>query len=162
MNAKRGTKYGLVKVRLYRPFDVKRFNEALPASVKRIAVLDRTKEPGSIGEPLFATLQLLLQEKISELSADVMVYLLKNLLHQWFLLFTNTLKTTDSTDLQLVSKMDVTHKSLKIEEHIVTEPEGTTNCMFWGLVLTVQLVLTKLNQNYRSIYKQRCSSILCL
>ena len=48
-----GEKVGVVKVRLYRPFDTRRFLEALPVSVKRIAVLDRTKEPGSSGEPLF-------------------------------------------------------------------------------------------------------------
>ena len=49
----RGAKFGLVKVRLYRPFDGKRFVEALPRSVKAIAVLDRTKEPGAAGEPLY-------------------------------------------------------------------------------------------------------------
>jgi pyruvate-ferredoxin/flavodoxin oxidoreductase len=49
----RGEKVGILKVRLYRPFDSKRFVEALPASVKSIAVLDRTKEPGATGEPLF-------------------------------------------------------------------------------------------------------------
>ena len=51
--AKGGSRVGLVKVRLYRPFDARRFAEALPASVRRIAVLDRTKEPGSGGEPLY-------------------------------------------------------------------------------------------------------------
>lgn len=51
--ANRGEKVGVVKVRLYRPFDVKRFMEALPATTKKIAVLDRTKEPGALGEPLF-------------------------------------------------------------------------------------------------------------
>ena len=50
---RRGEKLGLVKVRLYRPFDGARFVEALPASVKAIAVLDRTKEPGAAGEPLY-------------------------------------------------------------------------------------------------------------
>ena len=49
----RGGRVGVLKVRLYRPFDVERFAEALPASVKAIAVLDRTKEPGSAGEPLY-------------------------------------------------------------------------------------------------------------
>ncbi|MBZ0308227.1 MAG: pyruvate:ferredoxin (flavodoxin) oxidoreductase, partial [Anaerolineae bacterium] len=49
----RGDKVGVVKVRLYRPFDIKRFIEALPATVQSIAVLDRTKEPGSTGEPLY-------------------------------------------------------------------------------------------------------------
>jgi pyruvate-ferredoxin/flavodoxin oxidoreductase len=50
---KKGEKVGVVKVRLYRPFDVKRFMEALPATAKVITVLDRTKEPGSIGDPLY-------------------------------------------------------------------------------------------------------------
>ena len=51
--AKQGKKVGLLKVRLYRPFSVKYFVQSLPKSVKRIAVLDRTKEPGSLGEPLY-------------------------------------------------------------------------------------------------------------
>ena len=63
LNATRGTKYGLVKVRLYRPFDVKRFNEALPKSVKRVTVLDRTKEPGSIGEPLYLDVVAAIENK---------------------------------------------------------------------------------------------------
>lgn len=50
---KQGEKVGVIKVRLYRPFDIKRFVEAIPSTVKAIAVLDRTKEPGSIGEPLY-------------------------------------------------------------------------------------------------------------
>jgi Pyruvate:ferredoxin oxidoreductase and related 2-oxoacid:ferredoxin oxidoreductases, alpha subunit len=49
----RGEKVAVLKVRLYRPFDVERFAEALPASVKAISALDRTKEPGSAGEPLY-------------------------------------------------------------------------------------------------------------
>src|SRR5262249_7885685 len=49
----RGEKVGIVKVRLYRPFDVQRFLEALPATTRAVAVLDRTKEPGSVGEPLY-------------------------------------------------------------------------------------------------------------
>src|SRR5688500_14693342 len=49
----RGEKIGLVKVRLYRPFSLADFANALPASVQRIAVLDRTKEPGGLGEPLY-------------------------------------------------------------------------------------------------------------
>ena len=53
LNANRGTKYGLIKVRLYRPFYADKFLAALPKTAKRIAVLDRTKEPGAIGEPLY-------------------------------------------------------------------------------------------------------------
>jgi len=133
LNAKRGTKYGLVKVRLYRPFDVKRFNEALPSSVKRIAVLDRTKEAGSIGEPLYLDVVAALQGKgvnviggryglsSKEFTPSMVLAVYKHLANNGFHGFTVGIED------------DVTHKSLPIEEHIVTEPEGTTNCMFWGL-----------------------------
>ena len=133
LNAKRGTKYGLVKVRLYRPFDVKRFNEALPSSVKRIAVLDRTKEPGSIGEPLYLDVVAALAGKdirviggryglsSKEFTPSMVYAIYKHSEKNGFHGFTVGIED------------DVTHKSLPIEEHIVTEPEGTTNCMFWGL-----------------------------
>ena len=133
LNATRGTKYGLVKVRLYRPFDVKRFNEALPKSVKRIAVLDRTKEPGSIGEPLYLDVVASLENKdirviggryglsSKEFTPSMVYAIYKHLEANGFHGFTVGIED------------DVTNKSLKVEEHIVTEPEGTTNCMFWGL-----------------------------
>ena len=133
LNAKRGTKYGLVKVRLYRPFDVKRFNAALPKSTKRIAVLDRTKEPGSIGEPLYLDVVAALENKdirviggryglaSKEFTPSMVYAIYKHSENNGFHGFTVGIED------------DVTHKSLKVEEHIVTEPEGTTNCMFWGL-----------------------------
>lgn len=133
LNSKRGTKYGLVKVRLYRPFDVKRFNEALPKSVKRIAVLDRTKEPGAIGEPLYLDVVAALENKdirviggryglsSKEFTPSMVLAVYKHSENNGFHGFTVGIED------------DVTNKSLKIEEHIVTEPEGTTNCMFWGL-----------------------------
>ncbi len=62
----KGEKVGVLKVRLYRPFDVKRFMEALPATTKAIAVLDRTKEPGATGEPLYLDCVNALQEGINE------------------------------------------------------------------------------------------------
>ena len=133
LNSKRGTKYGLVKVRLYRPFDVKRFNEALPKSVKRITVLDRTKEPGSIGEPLYLDVVAALENKdirviggryglsSKEFTPSMVLAVYKHAENNGFHGFTVGIED------------DVTHKSLKVTEHIVTEPEGTTNCMFWGL-----------------------------
>ena len=133
LNAQRGKKYGLVKVRLYRPFDVKRFNEALPASVKRIAVLDRTKEPGSIGEPLYMDVVAALGGKdirviggryglsSKEFTPSMIFAVFKHSENNGFHNFTVGIED------------DVTNKSLKVEEQIVTEPEGTTNCMFWGL-----------------------------
>lgn len=133
LNAKRGTKYGLVKVRLYRPFDVKRFNAVLPKTTKRIAVLDRTKEPGSIGEPLYLDVVAALENKdirviggryglsSKEFTPSMVLAVYKHSENNGFHGFTVGIED------------DVTHKSLKVEEHIVTEPEGTTNCMFWGL-----------------------------
>ncbi|MCC6485666.1 MAG: pyruvate:ferredoxin (flavodoxin) oxidoreductase [Armatimonadetes bacterium] len=69
--AERGEKVGLVKVRLYRPFDSKRFVEALPRTVKAIAVLDRTKEPGSLGEPLYLDCVTALMESCSNGSSPL-------------------------------------------------------------------------------------------
>ena len=133
LNATRGTKYGLVKVRLYRPFDVKRFNETLPKSVKRVTVLDRTKEPGSIGEPLYLDVVAAIENKdvrviggryglsSKEFTPSMVLAIYKHAENNGFHGFTVGIED------------DVTHKSIKVEEHIVTEPEGTTNCMFWGL-----------------------------
>lgn len=133
LNAKRGTKYGLIKVRLYRPFDVKRFNEALPQSAKRVTVLDRTKEPGSIGEPLYMDVVAALENKgvriiggryglsSKEFTPSMVLAVYKHAENNGFHGFTVGIED------------DVTNLSLKVEEHIVTEPEGTTNCMFWGL-----------------------------
>ena len=133
LNANRGTKYGLIKVRLYRPFDVKRFNETLPKSVKRIAVLDRTKEPGSIGEPLYLDVVAALDNKdirviggryglsSKEFTPSMIYAVYKHSENNGFHGFTVGIED------------DVTNKSLKLDELIVTEPAGTTNCMFWGL-----------------------------
>ena len=133
LNATRGTKYGLVKVRLYRPFDVKRFNEALPSTVKRIVAMDRTKEPGSIGEPLFLDVVAAVEGKgirviggryglaSKEFTPSMVLAIYKHSEKEGFHGFTVGIND------------DVTHKSLPIDEHIVTEPAGTTNCMFWGL-----------------------------
>ncbi|MCD7739746.1 MAG: pyruvate:ferredoxin (flavodoxin) oxidoreductase [Candidatus Gastranaerophilales bacterium] len=133
LNTKRNKKYGLIKVRLYRPFDVKRFNDALPSTVKRITVLDRTKEPGSIGEPLYLDVVAALSGKdirviggryglsSKEFTPSMVLAVFKHAENNGFHGFTVCIED------------DVTNKSLKIEEEIVTEPEGTTNCMFWGL-----------------------------
>ncbi len=133
LNANCGKKYGLVKVRLYRPFDVKRFNAALPKSTKRIVVLDRTKEPGSIGEPLYLDVVAALDNKdirviggryglsSKEFTPSMIYAVYKHSENNGFHGFTVGIED------------DVTNLSLKVDEHIVTEPKGTTNCMFWGL-----------------------------
>ena len=133
LNEKRGMKLGLVKVRLYRPFDVEAFRKALPATVKRVAVLDRTKEPGAIGEPLYLDVVVALNGmniriiggryglSSKEFTPSMVLAVFKHLAKDGFHGFTVGIDD------------DVTHTSLKVEEEIVTEPEGTTNCMFWGL-----------------------------
>lgn len=135
LNAKRGKKYGLVKVRLYRPFDVKRFNEALPKSVKRLTVLDRTKEPGAIGEPLYMDVVAALGCKCSEIKVIGGRYGLssKEFTPSMVLAVYKHAENNGFHGFTVGIEDDVTHLSLKVEEHIVTEPEGTTNCMFWGL-----------------------------
>lgn len=135
LNANRGTKYGLVKVRLYRPFDVKRFNEALPKSVKRITVLDRTKEPGAIGEPLYMDVVAALGCKCNEIKVIGGRYGLssKEFTPSMVLAVYKHSENNGFHGFTVGIEDDVTHLSLKVEEHIVTEPEGTTNCMFWGL-----------------------------
>ena len=95
-----GGKVGVVKVRLYRPFSAEALIEAIPDSVKYISVLDRTKEPGSLGEPLYL---------------DVV--------------YKNT--TKEKFTIGIVD--DVTGLSLEEGPAIVTTPEGTINCKFWGL-----------------------------
>lgn len=133
INANRGTKYGLVKVRLYRPFDVKRFNEALPKSVKRLTVLDRTKEPGAIGEPLYMDVVAATENKDVRIIGGRYGLSSKEFTPSMILAVYKHAENNGFHGFTVGIEDDVTHLSLKVEEHIVTEPEGTTNCMFWGL-----------------------------
>lgn len=133
LNAKRGTKYGVVKVRLYRPFCVEAFKAALPGTVKRVAVLDRTKEPGAPGEPLYLDVKVALDGAgiyvtggryglaSKEFSPSMVLAVFKHLEKNGFHGFTVGIND------------DVTHTSIPVDEEIVTEPEGTTNCLFYGL-----------------------------
>ena len=133
LNSTRGTKYGLVKVRLYRPFDVERFKAALPSSVKRIVAMDRTKEPGSIGEPLFLDVVAALEGKDIRVIGGRYGLASKEFTPSMVLAIYKHSEKNGFHGFTVGINDDVTHKSLPIEEHIVTEPEGTTNCMFWGL-----------------------------
>ena len=128
-----GQKVGLIKVRLYRPFSAKHLVEALPDSVKTISVLDRTKEPGSLGEPLYLDVVAALKgTKFNDTTvlqgryglgskdttpADIMA----------------TYKNTTKQVFTLGIKDDVTNLSLDREEAPNTTPAGTTSCKFWGL-----------------------------
>ncbi len=129
----KGEKVGVVKVRLYRPFSAEALVAAIPETVKRISVLDRTKEPGAMGEPLYL---------------DV-VAALKGTKFESTPVFTGRygLGSKDTTPAQIVAvyenttkekftigiKDDVTNLSLELGAPLVTTPEGTINCKFWGL-----------------------------
>ncbi len=128
-----GAKVGVVKVRLYRPFSAKALISVLPDTVKQISVLDRTKEPGSLGEPLYL---------------DV-IAALKGTKFDGVKIFGGRygLGSKDTTPSQIVEIFnnkdkehfttgivdDVTNLSLPVGAPLVTTPEGTTNCKFWGL-----------------------------
>ena len=134
--AAQGKKVGVMIVRLYRPFSAKYFMKALPKSVKRIAVLDRTKEPGSLGEPLYLDIKALFQ---GQENAPLIVggrY---------------GLSSKDTTPAQIVSVYenlelaepkdgftigivdDVTFRSLPQKEEFSIVKPGTTECKFFGL-----------------------------
>jgi pyruvate-ferredoxin/flavodoxin oxidoreductase len=140
----KGEKVGVVKVRLYRPFDGKRFMEALPATVKQIAVLDRTKEPGATGEPLYQ---------------DVIASMFEGLANGWGKLkrqpkvlcgryglsskeFTPAMVKAVYDNLKLASPKnhftvgindDVSHTSLPYDAEFSTEPDSVVRAMFYGL-----------------------------
>lgn len=141
---RKGEKVGVVKVRLYRPFDMKRFVEALPATTKAIAVLDRTKEPGSGGEPLYL---------------DVVTALYEGMTNEWGQLqglpkvvggryglsskefnpamikgvFNNLSEARPKNHFTIGINDDVTHTSLVYDEDFAIESDKVVNALFYGL-----------------------------
>ena len=128
-----GEKVGVVKVRLYRPFSAEALVEAIPATVKKITVLDRTKEPGALGEPLYLDVVAALKgTKFNDTPVFMGRY---------------GLGSKDTTPDQIVAVYrneskekftigivdDVTGLSLETGAPLVTTPDGTINCKFWGL-----------------------------
>ena len=132
----KGEKVGLIKVRLYRPFAAKYFFDVFPATVKKISVLDRTKEPGSLGEPLYQDIRTLFYEVEN---APVVVggrYGLGSkdtTPSQIKAVFDNLKLDKPRNGFTIGINDDVTNLSLEIKENIVAEPEGTVRCKFWGL-----------------------------
>ena len=130
-----GKKYGLITVHLYRPFSEKYFLKVLPKTVKRIAVLDRTKEPGALGEPLYLDVKTIFQGR-----NDILIVGGRY-----------GLSSKDTTPAQIVAVYknlelrqpkngftigivdDVTFKSLHVKEEISIVKPGTTECKFFGL-----------------------------
>lgn len=132
---KKGEKYGLIKVRLYRPFSAKHFFSVLPKSVKRIAVLDRTKEPGSLGEPLYEDLKTLfynMDNKPMIIGGRYGLSSKDTTPSQIKAVFDNLKQDNPKDHFTIGINDDVTHLSLEIKDNIVTAPEGTIRCKFWG------------------------------
>lgn len=133
----KGEKVGLIKVRLYRPFASEKFCEAIPSTVKKIAVLDRTKEPGSIGEPLYLDVVAALDacgKNGIEISGGRYGLGSKDTPPASVFAVYNELKKENSKKhFTLGINDDVTHLSLDEEEAPNTAAEGTIECKFWGL-----------------------------
>ena len=132
-----GGKYGLLKVRLYRPFSVKHLLAAIPKTVKKISVLDRTKEPGSLGEPLYLDIVAALRD--TEF-ANVPVYTGRYGLGskdttpgQIIAVYRNMEASEPKKHFTIGIEDDVTHLSLAVKEDPDTTPAGTHSCKFWGL-----------------------------
>jgi pyruvate-ferredoxin/flavodoxin oxidoreductase len=134
--ASKGEKVGLVKVRLYRPFSAKHFLNAIPKTVKKIAVLDRVKEPGALGEPLYQDVcKVLFDADMKPLvvggryglgSKDVTPVQIKAV-------YDNLKQAAPKNNFTIGIIDDVTNTSLPEGELIETSPEGTINCKFFGI-----------------------------
>jgi pyruvate-ferredoxin/flavodoxin oxidoreductase len=132
----KGEKVGVVKVHLYRPFTEKYFFDVLPKTVKKIAVLDRTKEPGSIGEPLYMDIKSMFYNKTEkplivggryglgskDTTPSQIVAVYANL---------DMNEPKDGFTIGIVD--DVTYKSLPLDNKIESSQAGTIRCKFWGL-----------------------------
>lgn len=132
-----GKKVGLVKVHLYRPFSVKHLVHVIPKTVKSIAVLDRTKEPGSIGEPLYLDLVAALRGTVFEKativggryglgSKDVQP-------GDIVAVYENLWAKKPKIQFTISIEDDITYLSLPVSHNPDTTAEGTVSCKFWGL-----------------------------
>jgi len=133
---KSGEKVGVVKVHLYRPFSTEFFLQSIPKTARKIAVLDRTKEPGAIGEPLYLDVKTAFYEvedkpvivggRYGLGSKDTTPGQIKAV-------FDNLKLASPKNGFTIGINDDVTHTSLEVKEEIETAPEGTIRCKFWGL-----------------------------
>lgn len=131
-----GRKVGVLCVHLYRPFSVKHFMGAIPASVKRIAVLDRTKEPGSFGEPLYLDVRaafyasdrnpLIIGGRYGLGSKDLLP-------GDIVAVFDNLASAEPKNNFTISIVDDVTNTSLAFVAGVDVTPAGTKGCKFWGL-----------------------------
>ena len=130
---KKGEKVGAVKVRLFRPFSIEDFASAVPKTVKKIAVLDRTKEPGSAGEPLYLDIINAMKGKDVKIIGGRYGLSSKEFTPSMVKAVYDYLDAEAKHGFTVGIVDDVTNTSIPVNEEIVTEPEGTINCKFWGL-----------------------------
>ena len=133
----KGEKIGLVKVRLYRPFSVKHLLAVMPKTVKKLTVLDRTKEPGSLGEPLFLDIVAAVRETDYQ---NIPIYSGRYGLGskdttpgQLIAVYRNMESLRPKKRFTIGINDDVTNLSLKVKENPDVTPKGTQSCKFWGL-----------------------------
>ncbi|MBD7912378.1 MULTISPECIES: pyruvate:ferredoxin (flavodoxin) oxidoreductase [Clostridium] len=132
----KGEKVGLVRVRLFRPFSTERLLKVIPKSVKKIAVLDRTKEPGAPGEPLYLDV---VRTFFSEKERPIIVGGRFGLgskdpnPENIAAVYENLTKNEPKNSFTIGILDDVTNTSLELIKGIDATPEGTTQCKFWGL-----------------------------
>jgi len=131
-----GERLGLVKVRLYRPFDIQEFLQTIPASVETLTVIDRTKEPGALGEPLYQDVCTAFMEygegpriiggRYGLSSKEFNPAMVKAI-------YDNMKSVSPKNHFTVGIIDDVTHTSLDVEKGFDAAPEGTISAKFWGL-----------------------------
>ena len=134
---KEGHKVGLLKVRLYRPFAIDAFVDALPKTVKKIAVLDRTKEAGSLGEPLYLDVcSALLEKGMTDIKVVGGRYGLGSKEFNpsmIYAVYKNLEQENPKNHFTVGIYDDITNTSLDFSYQYNAAPEGTVSCKFWGL-----------------------------
>lgn len=130
---KKGEKLGLIKVRLFRPFSIEALTTVIPQSVKKIAVLDRTKEPGALGEPLYMDVITALRDKKVSIIGGRYGLSSKEFTPTMVKAVFDHMDKGAFHDFTVGITDDVSNKSVPLGEQIVTEPEDVKRCIFWGL-----------------------------
>jgi len=132
----KGEKVGLLIVHLYRPFSAKYFFDVMPSTVKKMAVLDRTKEPGAIGEPLYLDVKSLyydLDKKPVIVGGRYGLGSKDTTPAQIFAVYENLNQDKPKNQFTIGINDDVTFTSLEVKEAVNVSAEGTVRCKFWGL-----------------------------
>jgi len=133
---KQGQKTGYLQVHLYRPFSLEHFLNELPSTVKKVTVLDRTKEPGALGEPLYLDVCAALIDQAIRPQIFAGRYGLSSkdvTPAQMIAVYNNMIKNENKNHFTVGIHDDLTHLSLTLGEEVDLTAEGTISCKFWGL-----------------------------